>query len=91
MEGGEAMSTQDKREAAIDLARNEFHRAVTMHDSFHTAHEGYAVILEELDELKAEIWKRKTLRDKNQMKNEAVQVAAMALRFVVDVCMKEEP
>ena len=83
------MSTREKREWAIDKVREEFHRAVTMHDPFHTAHEGYAVILEELDELKAEIWKRKSLRDNDQMIKEAIQVAAMALRFIVDVCWKD--
>jgi|GEM_PF-5944413 len=54
------------------------------HKPLRSAHEGYAVILEELDELWEEI-KRKD-RDKKRMRAEAVQVAAMATRFLIDVC-----
>lgn len=46
---------------------------------FNTPHEGYSVILEELDEL----WE--VIKDKNgtpeQMRKEALQVAASAYRF----------
>jgi hypothetical protein len=47
-------------------------------------HEGFAIILEELDELKAEVFKQHGERTKEKMRNEALQVAAMALRFMVD-------
>ena len=47
-------------------------------------HEGYAVILEELDELWEEVKAKK--QDKARMREEAIQVAAMAARFVEDVC-----
>lgn len=51
-----------------------------------SAHEGYAVILEELDELKAEVWKGGSEpRDRAAMRKEAIHVAAMALRFVRDI------
>lgn len=50
---------------------------------FNSAHEGYAVIKEELDELWDEI------KDKNSTKtlqyHEAKQVAAMAIRFMLDL------
>lgn len=59
--------------------------AVGKHARFASAHEGYAVILEELDELKGEVWKKREERDKAKMQEEAVQVAAMAVRFVLDV------
>jgi hypothetical protein len=62
----------------------ELARASELHPRFHSAHEGYAVILEEMDELKAEVWKRH--HDKDLMRKEAVQVAAMAMRFLTDVC-----
>lgn len=55
---------------------------------FSSAHEGYAIILEELDELWFDI-KAKVSKKKN-MRAEAIQVAAMAVRFVTDICDKEE-
>jgi len=53
---------------------------------FNSAHEGYAVILEELDELKEHVWMNQKRRDIEAMKREAVQVAAMAVRFAVEIC-----
>lgn len=51
---------------------------------FNSGHEGYAVILEELDELWEEV--RSKNGTKESQYNEAKQVAAMALRFMHDVC-----
>jgi hypothetical protein len=53
---------------------------------FNSAHEGYAVLLEEVDELKTHVWTNQKRRDLEAMRREAVQVAAMAVRFVLDVC-----
>jgi hypothetical protein len=50
---------------------------------FHSAHEGYAVILEELDELWDEV---RANGPKERMRAEAIQIAAMAIRFVEGVC-----
>lgn len=55
---------------------------------FNTPHEGYAVILEELDELWDEI-KRKD-RTLSAMREEAIQVAAMAIRFIKNCCPSKE-
>ena len=49
-------------------------------------HEGYAVILEELDELWAEVKASKPGSDRSAMKREALHVGAMAVRFIQDVC-----
>jgi hypothetical protein len=55
--------------------------------AFHSAHEGIGVILEEWEELKAEAFKGGDApRDHEAMRREAIQVAAMAIRFVEDVC-----
>lgn len=51
-----------------------------------SAHEGYAVIAEELDELWDLVRSRQCGHDFTAMRKEAVQVAAMALRFIEDVC-----
>lgn len=72
---------------ALLLASNELGRAFIKFPKFAGPHEGYAVILEELDELWAEIKDDKRSKDdrKQAMRAEAIQVAAMALRFVVDI------
>lgn len=51
-------------------------------------HEGYAVILEEVDELWKEIKDNKRLPAvyKSHMTEEALHVCAMSLRFLIDVC-----
>lgn len=50
-----------------------------------SAHEGFAVLNEEVDELWEHVKTRQGERDLPEMVYEAVQVAAMALRFIIDV------
>ena len=77
-----------KDEDAVSLIIKEYGRALNAHPPFNSAHEGYAVIKEELDELWDEIKKSgRTGADLDRMKEEASQVAAMALRFMVDICV----
>jgi hypothetical protein len=64
--------------------KNELARAEAKFPKFNSHHEGYAVLLEEVDELWEEIKKKKDDRDKNKMIVEAIQIAAMALRFIKD-------
>ena len=63
-----------------------------LHRPMRSAHEGYAVILEELDELWDEVKKNpsKHPRLKEAMRSEAIQVAAMAVRFIIDVTIEGE-
>lgn len=56
---------------------------------FNSAHEGYGVLLEEVDELWAHVKTNQKRRDIEAMKKEAIQVAAMALRFAIDICNEE--
>lgn len=74
---------------ALDLAIEqilvEYICATEKNGKFNSAHEGYAVILEELDELKEEVWKKAQERSLGKLRREAKQVAAMALRFMVDL------
>ena len=72
-------------ELVLKAVEHEVKAAREKHARFNSAHEGYAVILEELDELKSEVWKKREERDKARMQDEAVQVAAMAVRFLLDV------
>jgi hypothetical protein len=71
-------------EAVIYLVRNELERAMAKHSPMVSPHEGYAVLKEEVDEL----WDR-VKRDDGRSGgavHEAIQVAAMGLRYVLDVC-----
>jgi succinate dehydrogenase/fumarate reductase flavoprotein subunit len=74
-----------KAELVVGAVREELDRAMTRHAPMNSAHEGYSVILEELDELWDEIKKRRAARDDQAMRTEALQIAAMACRFVLDV------
>jgi hypothetical protein len=71
---------------AVEAIEKECFRACTLYPKFHSAHEGYAVLLEEVEELWAEVKKSPKKRDPAAMRDEAIQVAAMALRFLIDIC-----
>lgn len=72
---------------AHNLILNEYDKAVRKFPKFNSAHEGYAVILEEMDELWHEIKNNKHAWAVENQKREAIQVATMALRFLTD-CME---
>ena len=74
--------SRERINEAIREIREELKSASLQHGQFHSTHEGYAVILEELDELWDEI-KSHEGRTYN-MRMEAKQVAAMAIRFMTD-------
>lgn len=86
----------DKTASIVAEVCNEIARAEAKFGPFNSSHEGYAVLLEEVDEL----WDVVKLNPKkidgdgtkirNQMmRDEAIQVAAMAIRFIKCVCDKE--
>ncbi len=81
------MCTEERIQVATEAMRKELYRATTLFPPFHSAHEGYAVIFEELCELWEEIKARKQSVD--AMRREAIQVAAMATRFVVDLTFED--
>jgi hypothetical protein len=51
-----------------------------------SAHEGYGKIAEEFTELQGDIFTNEQRRDIAHMRHEAVQLAATAIRFIVDIC-----
>ena len=72
---------------ASDDALAEACRAKSLHEnSFHSAHEGFAIIMEEMDELQDHVFMRQSRRDLAEMRKEAIQLAAMALRFASECC-----
>ncbi len=65
---------------------NELQAALIKYPTFHSAHEGYAVIKEELDELWEVVrLKQSTPGRASKLHHEALQVAAMAIRFLLDL------
>lgn len=70
----------------------EYDKATRRFGSFASAHEGYAVILEETDELWEEVKNNKRLPEEYnvEMDKEAKQVAAMAIRFMHDVSRSKQ-
>lgn len=77
---------------AISMVLDEFSAATDAFKPFNSAHEGYSVLAEEVDELWDEVKKNpKKFPDRTaKMKREAVQVAAMALRFLTDLCKESD-
>lgn len=71
---------------ALSLAHFELVQAMQNWPPFNSAHEGYAVLAEELDELWQHVKTNQKRRDLRAMRKEALQVAAMALRFAIEVC-----
>ncbi len=72
-------------EAILNRVRHEFIKASNKFPSFNSEHEGFAVLLEEIDEL----WQNVKLNQKNEQRlslivNEAIQVSAMAIRLIYD-------
>ena len=75
----------------FDEVHEELLRAVAKFPAFNSGHEGYAVLKEEVEELWHEIKNNRGSR--GPARTEAIQVAAMALRYVINVCdnVKDAP
>jgi chromosome condensin MukBEF complex kleisin-like MukF subunit len=71
-------------DTALRRVEAEYISATEGFEGFHSAHEGYAVLLEEVDELWEQV-KHKP-RNMDEMQKEATHTAAMAIRFLVDCC-----
>lgn len=74
---------------ALGEIRAELARSMTKHAAMHSPHEGMSVINEEVDEL-WDLVKTDMARTVEGRK-EAMQVAAMGLRFALDVCGDDPP
>jgi hypothetical protein len=65
-------------------------KAASVWPAMNSAHEGFAVIQEEFNK---ELWEHVCMKQKKRdlaaMRKEAIQVAAMAIRFAIEVCNEE--
>ena len=75
----------EKLDEVLGSVRYELDRALKMHGDFNSCHEGFAVLLEEVDELWEEVKKKSSQRDPGKMKEESIQIAAMAVKFALFV------
>lgn len=68
-----------------ESVREELHSARQQHPGEqHSFHEGYAVLLEEVEEVWDEVKLKSSLRNRDKMLHELVQVGAMAQRMAED-------
>lgn len=83
------INTSAKIQECFDEIVIELVQAMTTWPPFNSMHEGYGVLLEEVDEL----WDHVKTKQKNRQlavaRKEALQVAAMAIRFALEVCDEE--
>lgn len=72
----------------LDEVRSEVNRArwELKFPPMNSAHEGLAVLEEEVHELRAHVYMNQKKRDLAAMRKEAIQVAAMAVCFANEVC-----
>jgi NTP pyrophosphatase (non-canonical NTP hydrolase) len=75
-----------RQPSPVDCAIKELEQARANWPKFNSAHEGFAVLREEVDELWEHVKTNQKRRDLAAMKKEAIQVAAMALRFAEECC-----
>lgn len=80
-----AQDPELRKHLALELIVGELQRAQVW-PAMNSAHEGYAVLAEEVDELWDHVKVKQGERNIPEMTYEAVQVATMALRFIIDVC-----
>ena len=70
---------------AIQEIKEETLRTSGKWPPFHSVHEGYGVILEEMDEFWAEAKKKEV--DPQKLRKEGVHLAAMVTRFIAELTM----
>jgi len=81
------MTSELRHARLLEALDHELSSARRTFPDFNTGHEGYAVIQEELDELWEAVKAKGTPRFR--LADEALQVAAMALRFIEDLYADE--
>lgn len=73
---------------ALEVCK-EVESATSKWPKFNSAHEGFSILKEEVDELWDEVKVNQKNRNLLTMRKEAIQIAAMAIRFATEVCDEE--
>jgi hypothetical protein len=76
-----------KLQTAMKLVMDELERATEGHPKMRSPHEGFAILQEEVDELWTEVKANQGTTDRGV--SEAVQTAAMAFRYLIDLCAEK--
>lgn len=66
-------------------AISEYERATSLYPEFHSCHEGYAVIKEEVDELWDAIKAEKGVTATEKQAEEVVQIMAMCIKYIMSL------
>lgn len=85
-ENKEEMEADYRTGVALADLVEEIEAATSKFPPMNSAHEGFAVLKEEVDELWDHVKVKQGERDIEAMRKEAIQIAAMAIRFATDVC-----
>lgn len=75
------VAAREHKETMIEKVIAEYERASKLHKPFNSSHEGFAILKEECDEM----WDCIKQNEVDHARREAMQVAAMALRFLIDI------
>ena len=76
---------RNKQAKALKEVWDELKFARESFPPFNSAHEGLAILEEEFEELKEQVFRHQSARSLVGMRKEAKHVAAMAIRFMTDV------
>lgn len=82
---------QDVVEEAFREVLKELISAVRAYPPMRSAHEGHSIIEEEYEELWREVQCKPAWRSAERLRHEACQLAAMAIRFMIDVVPNAAP
>jgi hypothetical protein len=82
--------TESLIDCALDEVRAELIAAYENFPDFRSAHEGVAIVEEEFLEFRAAAYWPHKHKQTDAEETEARQLAAMAVRYLVDVCFKED-
>jgi hypothetical protein len=84
--GGDSAEFERSLDAIEVLVDTEIRTASQLHGiDFASAHEAFAVLLEEVEEFKAQVWLKRAHRDRRAMLCELVQIAAMAVKYAAQI------